>query len=266
VPREKIDTEAAVLIPSVGEQRFLFVIPWHGRTLIGTTDTDYKGSFDDPQAEESEIARVVESAARAFPDSRISTTDVISAFAGLRPLVAGAGDSTKDLSRKDEIIESASGLISITGGKLTTYRRMAERVVDAAARQLKPDGHNSKRGATRTIELAGGSASKYVAENVAAYFSVSVETVTHLMRFYGGSFLAVLEITRESAEYALPLIEDLPHIRAEAVYAARFEMATSVEDFLFRRTRIALLARDRGRACEDVVSNLLKREIERKGV
>ncbi|HEY7546815.1 MAG TPA: glycerol-3-phosphate dehydrogenase/oxidase, partial [Blastocatellia bacterium] len=209
VPREKISAQTAVLIPSIGEQRFLFVIPWHGRTLIGTTDTDYRGSFDDPQADEEEISRVVESAARAFPASRLSREDVISAFAGLRPLVARNDDSTKDLSRKDEIIESQSGLISVTGGKLTTYRRMAERVVDAAVRQLEKRGKIFHYGLPPSLTeyhtLVDKAASREKAEKFASRFRLSVETINHLMEDYGGNFRAVLKIACKSGELRLPL-------------------------------------------------------------
>ncbi|MEW6208623.1 MAG: glycerol-3-phosphate dehydrogenase [Acidobacteriota bacterium] len=261
VPQEKIKAQAAVLIPSIGEQRFLFVIPWHGRTLIGTTDTDYRGSFDDPQTEEEEIARVVESASRAFPASRLSREDVISAFAGLRPLIAGNDDSTKDLSRKDEIIESRSGLISVTGGKLTTYRRMAERVVDAVYPQLERQGrvfhYGPPSSVTKNYRLVRGAASREKAEKFATRFGLPVETIDHLMRSYGRNFRDVLKIARKSGELKLPLIAGLPHIRAEVVYAARYEMATSVEDFLERRTRIALLDKDHGQSQTELISNLL---------
>lgn len=258
VSQEKIPAQAAVLIPSVGEQRFLFVIPWHGRTLIGTTDTDYRGDFDDPQADEEEISRVVESASRAFPAARLTRGDVISAFAGLRPLIAGNDESTKDLSRKDEIIESPSGLISVTGGKLTTYRQMAERVVDATVKKLEREGKklDPASSLTKTIELTGGEAGD--AEKEASEFGVTVETVKHLMRNYGGNYSRILEIARERDELKLPIIPTLLHIRAEAVYAARYEMTTSVEDFLERRTRIALLARDHGQAQTEMISNLLR--------
>jgi acyl-CoA dehydrogenase len=267
VPQEKIQAQAAVLIPSIGEQRFLFVIPWHGRTLIGTTDTDYRGSLDDPQADEEEILRVVESAARAFPVSHLSREDVISAFAGLRPLVAGNDDATKDLSRKDEIIENPSGLITVTGGKLTTYRRMAERVVDAVYPHLEKQGRVFHYGPhlslTKYYKLTRGTVSREKAEKLASRFNLPVETIDHLMRSYGGNFRTVLKIALKSGELKLPLIEGLPHIRAEAVYAGRYEMAASVEDFLYRRTRIALLARDHGSECYGVVSEILERERDR---
>ncbi|HEX8087706.1 MAG TPA: glycerol-3-phosphate dehydrogenase/oxidase, partial [Blastocatellia bacterium] len=265
MPSEKFGSEAAVLIPSLGERRFLFVIPWQGRTVIGTTDTDYTGDLDEPRAEREEIKRVVESAARYFPGAAVSTEDVISAYAGLRPLVGGIDKSTKELSRKEEIIESEPGLISIIGGKLTTYRRMAERAVDLAERRL---GRGKSKGRTHAggrIPLAGGSSPRRGADEEAARaateFGVTGAAARHLIETYGGNYKMLLELTRESEDLKQALICGLPHIEAEVVYAARYEMAATVDDFLARRTRLALVAHDGGRSCATRVANLMGREL-----
>ncbi|MGA9769674.1 MAG: glycerol-3-phosphate dehydrogenase [Blastocatellia bacterium] len=254
LPSEKFGNSAAVLIPSLGEQRFLFVIPWQGRTVIGTTDTDYAGDLDEPRAESEEIARVVESAARYFPGAEISRNDVISSYAGLRPLAGGGGNSTKELSRREEIFEDERGLISIIGGKLTTWRRMAERVVDLVARRLERNGQSI----TASLRLANSSDLKEEAAQAAAEFDLPVATVEHLMQSYGGNVRAVLEITRESGNLKRALIRGLPHIEAEIIYAARSEMTATAEDFLSRRTRIALLAPDGGRECAARVETLMR--------
>lgn len=264
VPFEKLNNHSAVLIPSLGEKRFLFVIPWQGRTVIGTTDTDYSGSLDDPRAEAEEVSRVVKSAARAFPAARLSTEDVISTFAGLRPLIAGDGQSTKELSRKEEIFEDRSGMVTITGGKLTTWRRMAERVVGLVVRRLestdgvrRPPAH---RGHTESIRLAAGGVdcAREAASCAAAEFGVELVTAEHLMNAYGGNYRLILELTREAEDWKNALLEGLPHIEAEAVYAARYEMAITVGDFLARRSRIELLARDHGDSCAARVASLLE--------
>ncbi len=267
VPSEKLQNQTAVLIPSLGERRFLFVIPWQGCTVIGTTDTDYVGSLDDPRAEAEEVDRVVQSASRAFPNARLSTEDVISTFAGLRPLIAADGQSTKELSRKEEIFEDNSGLITIAGGKLTTWRRMAERVADLVGRRLETiDGIRRLRAPRRLTEdilLAGGTPHGDARKEVqlaATEFGVDAATVEHLMGTYGGNYRVVLEFASGSDELKTTLIDGLPHIGAEAVYAARYEMAVTVEDFLSRRTRIELLARDHGRSSAKRVSGLLEHE------
>ena len=262
-PAEKFRNHTAVLIPSLGEQRFLFVIPWHGRTVIGTTDKDYEGDLDEPVAQPDEVNRVMESAARAFPAANLSSEDVISTFAGLRPLVrADHKQSTKELSRKEEIFETESGLITIAGGKLTTWRRMAERVVDLISQRFERNGRRSALHASVTdrIRLAGGSIDSDPAR-AAAQYDVSAPTVEHLMNTYGGNYRVVLDITRESKEMKETLVRGLPHIEAEVVYAARYEMAATVEDVLARRTRITLLASDHGRSCCKRVATVIGAEL-----
>ncbi|HXG67877.1 MAG TPA: glycerol-3-phosphate dehydrogenase [Blastocatellia bacterium] len=259
LPTDKLNNRAAVLIPSLGEQRFLFAVPWQGRVIIGTTDADYTGDLDEPSAEKSEVNRILESAARYFPGAGLTNSDVISTFAGLRPLVSSGGKATKDVSRREMIFESDSGLISIVGGKLTAWRSMAERVTDLAARRLG----NSGKCITEKIPLAGGPALEPDREmgRAAAEFGITKGTVEHLIRAYGGNYRTILEIARESAELRANLVSDLPHIEAEVIYAARYEMAATVEDFLARRTRIALLARDHGHSCALRVAELMGREL-----
>lgn len=271
LPSERFQNQTAVLIPSLGENRFLFVIPWQGRTIVGTTDADYSGDLDEPRAEPSEVGRVVQSAARAFPAAQLSSADVISTFAGLRPLIAADGESTKDVSRKEEIFENEHGLLTITGGKLTTWRRMAERAVDLAGRRIESlDGgarRNAHHSSTENVRLAGGSVagSEDEAAQAAREFDIPITTVEHLIGGYGGNYRVVLELTRESEHLKARLIDGLPHIGAEAVYAARYEMAATVEDFLSRRTRLELLALDHGSSCAERVARLLAstREEER---
>lgn len=262
LPAERLPIKTAALIPSLGEQRFLFVIPWLDRIVIGTTDTDYKGDRENPVAEEAEIARIVESAAQAFPRANLSISDVISSYAGLRPLVGGNSNNTKDLSRKDQIIESQSGLISIMGGKLTTYRHMAERVVDKVVTKI--EDRPISPCSTEKILLAGGAPpvdSQRQIGQLTEEYRVSAETVQHLMGSYGGNYRKVLDITLESEESKSRLVEDLPHIEAEVIYSARAEMIATVEDFLSRRTRIRLLAVDQGKSCEERVARLMGREL-----
>lgn len=269
LPSERFNIQASVLIPSLGEHRFLFVIPWQGRVVVGTTDSDYSGELDNPVADEQEIKRLVDSAADYFPGAELSTEQVISAFAGLRPLVSESGKSTTELSRKEEIIENESGLISIIGGKLTTYRRTAERVVDRVVAQLRRAGdprfQRPPQCVTERIELAGGAVSedeiKTAAARAGADYDLPPDTVEHLMRTYGGNYKVLLDIVRQSDELKSQLIDCLPHIEAEVVYAARYEMAATAEDFLSRRTRIALLARDHGRSCAIRVASLMGQEL-----
>jgi glycerol-3-phosphate dehydrogenase len=261
VPSEQLGVQAAVLIPAPDEGRFLFIVPWLGRTIIGTTDTDYSGPLDEPEAESAEVAKLIEAAARSFPESDLSVADVISTFAGLRPLVRSEGGKTSDVSRKELTLESESGLISILGGKLTTYRLMAEKVVDLAVRRLEQNSADQQRRTTSSrtdyIGLPGSRRAEEHTDVVACDYAVKRETVTHLMRTYGANYRKVLDITRESTRRKEALVADLPYIEAEVVYAARFEMPVTVDDILSRRTRISLLTRDRGESCAQRITNLL---------
>jgi glycerol-3-phosphate dehydrogenase len=266
LPAERLNNRTAVLIPALGEQRFLFVIPWQNRTVIGTTDSDYAGDLNDPRATAEEVRRVVESAAHGFPGANVTASDVISSFAGLRPLAGGAG-ATKELSRREVIIESPAGLISIIGGKLTAWRAMAEHAVDLAVKRLAARaGAQTRLAQSRTTEIAlAGSArltSDVAAEaaRLAGEFNVPRETAEHLLESYGGNTVAVLELTRQREAWKRRLIADLPHIEAEAVYAARYEMAVTVEDVLARRTRLSLLGRDGGASCVAHITELLAEE------
>jgi glycerol-3-phosphate dehydrogenase len=253
LPAKRLSNRAAVLIPSLGERRFLFVLPWQQRIVIGTTDTDYAGDLDDPRATAAEIRRVVESAAHSFPAARLTTDDVISSFAGLRPLAGGAAGATTELSRREVLIETKAGMISIIGGKLTAWRAMAEHAIDLAVKRLAAsDAAPPKWPRCRTTEiklahserLAGDRALE--ATRLARDFNVPVAMAEHLMRHYGGNCAAVLEPTIGREELKRPLIDGLPHIEAEVIYATQCEMAATVEDVLSRRTRIGLLTRDGG--------------------
>jgi len=268
LPREKFDNQTAVLIPSLGESRFLFVIPWQDRVVVGTTDTDYDGDLDHPIAEDDEVNRVLESVARAFPSAELTSDDVISTFAGLRPLISADEQSTKELSRKEEIFEDGEGMMTITGGKLTTWRRMAERVVDRAVTSLEKFysvvGPRAHRCVTETIQLAGGRLARPLDEEAscaANKWGVEPSTARHLIDTYSGNYRAVLEPTREASGLNSALIEGLPQIEAEVVYAVRYEMALTIEDFFARRTRIILRSRDHGRTAAARVAQLLGREL-----
>jgi glycerol-3-phosphate dehydrogenase len=260
LPFDKLPVTSAVLIPSKGEDRFLFVIPWHGRTLVGTTDSDYNGDYDDPDPTEEEISQLVESVAEYFPGSELNREDVISAFAGLRPLVGGGGASTKDLSRKEKIFEGCPNLISVIGGKLTTYRRISERVVDLVSRKLSRSAGGSK---TREIHLAGGPiADLELNDRVlkdSTRYGLDKETIANLITDYGGYYQTVLDIA-ESEGLASRLADELTAIEAEAVYSGRYEMASRPDDFLARRSRVALLLRDHGDSSRARVAALLQSE------
>src|SRR5204863_20064 len=140
VPHERVGNRAAIVLSAVADRRVMFVIPWGAHTLVGTTDTDHPGGPDvPPTVEPSDVAYLLDTVNHYFPAAKLVPADVVSAFAGLRPLVAPRGKATlspSSVSREQEIFTSASGLVSIAGGKLTTYRLVAAAVVDLMGEPL----------------------------------------------------------------------------------------------------------------------------------
>jgi glycerol-3-phosphate dehydrogenase len=245
VPWSLVQNTIAVVVPVPKDRRSVFVVPWGEFTYIGTTDTDYDGPVDDPQCTPGDVEYLLH-AINAAVTTEITEADILGTWAGLRPLVRDAkSDRTSDLSRRHTVRTSPSGMISVTGGKLTTYRRMAADTVDAAVDLL---GHGG-RSHTKHVQLRG------------AEGSIPRSEPTHLTERYGSDARAVVELADADPSLREPLVPGLPYWRAEAVYAARHEMARTLDDVLARRTRARLLARDASADAAGDVALLLGREL-----
>ncbi|MBO0725347.1 MAG: glycerol-3-phosphate dehydrogenase/oxidase, partial [Blastocatellia bacterium] len=266
IPADRLRIGAAWLIPSLTSRRFYFVVPWEGRVNIGTTDTDYSGDKDHPQAEPEEINEILGAINSYFPEARLEASDVISSWAGLRPLITDArASATTEVSRKEEIIESEDGLISIAGGKLTTYRLMAEHGMDLAVRRLSERFNVTAGPASAkdtSIDLARGySESAITPERLSRNENLPLETARHLLRDYGPDYQRLIELAREDERLRERLVEGLPQILAEVVYAARYEMALTLADVMARRTRLAMLAGTEALNCAAVVADSMANEL-----
>src|SRR5215468_862716 len=265
VSADRLRVDAAWLIPSLTRRRFYFVVPWEGRVNIGTTDTDYSGDKDHPRAEPEEVDEILGAINSYFPEARLEPSDVISSWAGLRPLITDARESaTTEVSRKEEIIESEDGLISIGGGKLTTYRLMAEHGIDLAARRLS-ERFNVIAGAASAKDTAldgesGYAESAITPEQLSRTENLPLETARHLLRDYGPDYQRLIELAREDERLRARLVEGLPQILAEVVYAARYEMALTLADVMTRRTRLAMLAGTEALNCAAIVADLMANE------
>ena len=248
VPWNKIRNDVAVVIPVPKDKRAVFVVPWGDLTYIGTTDTDYDGPLDNPVVTEADVKYLLD----AMSFTGITREDVVGTWAGLRPLVkSGATGKTADLSRRHKVTASPSGVVTITGGKLTTYREMAADTVDAIVGHLGTTADGvSRRSRTKNLKLRG--AEGY--ENLAADTD---PLISHLANRYGGETATVLAMAEADPSLREPLVAGLPYIRAEAVYAVRYEMARTVDDILSRRTRARLLARDASAAAAESVAALI---------
>jgi glycerol-3-phosphate dehydrogenase len=254
VPWSKVQNKIAVVVPVPKDKRSVFVVPWGDRTYIGTTDTDYDGPVDDPQCTAEDVAYLLK-AINFSTTTAIAEADVLGTWAGLRPLVKSASSGrTADLSRRHRVARSASGVVTITGGKLTTYREMAADTVDEVGDLLRLGGRASKISRSRTKHLPLLGADGY--ESVMAS-AASDGALQHLADRYGDEARTVLSIARATPGGSEPLVPGLPYLRAEALYAARHEMVCTLDDVLSRRTRARLLARDASAAVAADVAALI---------
>jgi glycerol-3-phosphate dehydrogenase len=230
--RERLPVNAGVIAPA-GGGRTIFVLPWLGRTLVGTTDNDYEGSLDHIPAGEDDVAYLLE-AVNAFFGTELGAADLTGAYAGVRPLIA-TGDPKKsvDISRRAELYETSSGLVTITGGKLTTWRRMAKMAVD---RIVEREGREAP---CRTHEIPIGLPED--AESLPDVPGVDHDTRAHLAARYGHAARDVLSLVVDAPQLAQRVSPELPDIAAEAAFAAAHEQARSLGDVLLRRTRLGLL-------------------------
>jgi glycerol-3-phosphate dehydrogenase len=221
---------SGAIVPA-GGGRTIFALPWLGSTLIGTTDNDYVGDLEHVAPAGDDIDYLL-AATNAFFATSLGWSDITGAFAGVRPLIsAGDAKTSVDISRKAELYETSSGMITITGGKLTTWRRMAKMTVDRIVERDAP---------CRTEEIPlGGQVAPDSLERVSG---VAEEAYPALAARYGYAAAAVLRIAAERPELRDPIVEGFPDVLAEAVNAARSEQARGLGDILLRRTRLGLIA------------------------
>ena len=215
--------ESAIMVPHTDDGRVLFAVPWNGKLVVGTTDTPVDDTKLEPVALEEEIEFILKHASQ-YLTGNPTRSDVRSVFAGLRPLVkAGDGKSTASLSRDHTLMISDSGLVTITGGKWTTYRKMAQDTVDQAAM------------------VAGLQVSECVTENLRIHGWLKNVDFSDPLHYYGSDRVALNRLISEKPELGEVLHERLPYLKAEVIWAVREEMAMTVEDILSRRTRALLL-------------------------
>jgi len=221
--------QSAILVPHTDDGRVLFAVPWHDKIIIGTTDTPVSQPTIEPRALPAEIDFILDQIGRYL--QKVPTRkDIRSIFAGLRPLVKGNSKKTAELARDHVILVAASGLITITGGKWTTYRRMAEDTVNKAIQRL---GFPERNCITATLPI------------------------------YDGEIGGIRTLAASNPEWEKPLHPCLPYIQAEIVWAAREELCMTVEDALSRRTRSLLLDAAAAMECAPLAASLLAAELGR---
>lgn len=260
-PRTKLAIRDVVAFASMDGQRVMYAVPWGDTCIVGTTDADHEGDLDNLSISPTEAALILESANLAFPEANLTHNDVISSFAGLRPLVESEGRAAYRISRDHIIVESDAGLITIAGGKMTTYRKMAEEVVDLVARKLTAEfGIRPRRGCqTSQVGLAEFAAEPdhELARMIERYPQVNPDILAHLVSNYGLAASSVLELAGDDTGMIERIMPDLPFIWAEVPYAVEHEMALTLSDFLIQRTYIIHQAHDQGLKCASDVAKLM---------
>jgi glycerol-3-phosphate dehydrogenase len=253
----------ALVLRSPRDNRLFFVLPAGARTVIGTTDTDWPSPRppridDDIRARGEDVAYLLEAANHAFPSLCLTPDDVLSTYAGLRPLLATGAHTPSETSREHEIARAADGLLVIAGGKLTTLRRMGEEAIDRVVEMLLAAGLERPIAPCTTPDrpLPGGGAPAALADA-----GLPPDVTARLSAAYGSRADTVVALARSSPELAHRIDPELPYLRAEIVHAARAEHAREVADVLRRRVPLYRDARDQGLAAAEDVATILGREL-----
>jgi glycerol-3-phosphate dehydrogenase len=234
-----VRSRVGLVVPSAAsDRRYVFLIPWEGRVYAGTTDTEYAGDLDDPQVTDEDRDYILAAVARVLPG--VTSDDVVASWAGLRPLLRVGTGPTTDLSRRHAIHERPRGLLTITGGKLTTFRGMAEEVVDRIARSL------GKGGSCRTRSLPLGFRGELrpalqLAATEAAKLGLPPEAGRRLVHRFGDDWTEALRLIEGDPSLGQPAVGGFPVLNVELELARTREMAMTGEDVLVRRTRLATM-------------------------
>lgn len=252
---------SAIVLPETDDKRILFIVPWESRAIYGTTDTG-TGDLDHPTATQEDISYLLEHLNR-YLSVNLTADDIISVYAGYRPLVKprNVGKSSAKLSRSHSVLQSPSGLVSIVGGKLTTYRRMAQDTVDVLSHR------DSTKPVHPTTDLplqgsAGWPVKQKKLQQRATTLGLDKEVIEHLSRNYGSEAETILDLVAEDSSLGTQLIDELPYLRAEVIYACRHEMAMTPYDVLARRTSITLEDYQRGLNVVEAVAALMAKELQ----
>ena len=264
VPRARIGNRHAILFASPIDRRAMFVLPWGDWTYIGTTDIDTTEAPDQVTPSDAEIIYLLRSANALFPEARLSQDDIVASWAAVRPLLAeDPGTPATRVSREHRILKGSGGMLTVAGGKLTTFRAMAEQVVDLAAREL---GHakSSKGGRSRTEPLPGGEGAAGLAlRGPGAALGLPEATVEYLRRHYGTETSLIYNFCREEPDLVKPICRTHPSIGAQVRFAVQREFARTTDDVLDRRIRISLETTDGGASARSEVERLMARYVSR---
>ena len=274
LPRERLPLARAITLISPLDGRVMFALPWRERSVLGTTDTDYDGTADDVAADADDVKYLCDSGNGYFPGANLASSDVIATWAGLRPLIAPPpkteeGVDESSVSREHEVFTRNDGLVIIAGGKLTTYRRMAREAVGKTLDLLRDLGdepvnhkettkHRPLPGAVG-LDSANLEGVAEIGRRLMAEYKLDVDTATHLCGVYGARAPELGAAIANDRALGKRLDPELPYVWAEIEFAARRDLARTVEDVLARRVPLLLVSRDQGLGvCEQVAAMLAR--------
>ncbi len=273
--REVLPLERAITVQSPIDGRVMFAIPWRGRMVLGTTDTDFDGSPDEVWADAADVAYLCESANRAFPRAGFSADKVLSTWAGLRPLIHEDAETASDVSREHQIYVRDDGVLLIAGGKLTTYRLMAKEAVAAAIRWLRDNDSDLfedralVRPHTRTRPLPGAvgldepsaAAVRRVGVRLAEQHGLEPGTAGHLADVYGTRAEQLVQMMKEDPDLAERMQPDLPYLWVEIAFAVEHDLARNIDDVLTRRVPLALVGENQGLDVAEKTADMLAQRL-----
>jgi glycerol-3-phosphate dehydrogenase len=252
LPSRFLQSHKAIIVPKTKDGRVVFIIPWHGSVVVGTTDTPISSASYDPEPQDNEVEFLLEHAGMYLQEAP-TKSDIRAVFVGIRPLVRGSGqgNQTSKLSRDHSITVDSHGLITITGGKWTTYRKMGQDVIDESVKRF-----DLKASPTRTADLRLVGASLALGESDFHDSNIPFDS----LRLYGSERKDIEKLIEMEPALGERLAEDYPYRKAEVVWAIRREMARSVEDILFRRTRLGFLDQHASQSAATTVQQILLAE------
>ncbi|TFG05104.1 MAG: glycerol-3-phosphate dehydrogenase/oxidase, partial [Promethearchaeota archaeon] len=259
--REHVKHEHALGLRTINDNRFFFVIP-HGKySLIGTTDTDYKGDLENPFCTKEDADYLLESVKYYLPDAQLEYDNILSTYAGIRPLVMQKGKSESEVSRKHVIFFSEDGLLTITGGKLTAWRAMAEDLFKHVEekkifKDIKREENFSKQMYKISLDKES-----WVKEKEDSGVSIDEDIADHLYQQYGKGAIKILEMIKEDPSLADRIIDENYFIKAEILYSLKYEMTPHLIDVFCRRTEMALwIKHERALEAAEKIAKIMARE------
>lgn len=249
ISHERLPLDNAVVMLHPDDRRVMFALPWHKRTILGTTDTDYKGDPCAVTTTAQDVDYLLAVANHYFPDARLGYGDVIATWAGLRPLIDQEdAQSASDVSREHTIAVDPTGIGAIAGGKLTTFRVMGKQMVDAIVPYMGKDSVPRSMLKKTPLPYANGTPEPERLEETAARYArdygIKQDQAMHLLSVYGGAVDQVLELAKDDKLLLLPVVDGMPVLMVEALFSVKHEMAIRLEDFFLRRTPLFFLVRE----------------------